>query len=139
MRALLLTIAMLAMCVLCMAQATTYCYVNIENAPNGTAIGTMKVYRPNWPDPIEETTLTFIENIYYNNGEAVGRYRSTIPLPKSTHSHWVTIKCHAKREWGGEWLTGYSEQTFTGGSLTQLPTIRLEIPTVLPPDIPNPK
>lgn len=139
MRMLLLTVAMFAMCVLCMAQPTTHYYVNIENAANGVASGTMKAYINNWQHPVAETTLIFIENIYYNSGEMVGRYRSRDPLNESTQSNPVTIKCHAKRPWGGGWLTGYSEQTFTGGSLTQLPTIHLQIPTILPPDVPNPK
>ena len=126
MRALLMTLLMSAMCALSLAE--TIYYVNIDNAPNGSATGTMEVYFQGDAYPHQTTTLTFIENYY---GEMGGKYRSSSPLTQSTAATWVIIKCHAKKPWEPDWRRGYSQQTFTGGALTQLPTIHIE-------DTPNP-
>lgn len=134
MRTLLVTLVMTVMCVISLAQ--TIYYVNIDNAPNGSATGTMEAYFQGDAYPHQTTTLTFIENYYGGMG---GKYRSSSPLTQSTAANWVIIKCHAKKPWGPDWLRGYSQQTFTGGSLTQLPTIHIEDPPTPPNDPPYPK
>lgn len=115
---------------------TTYYYVNIDNAPNGSASGYMKVYYYGEPYEFQTSTLTFLEN--YNGGMG-GKYRSPDQLFESTSSCWITIKCSAKKSWGPEWLWGFSEQTFTGGSRVSLPTIHVEDPPTPPVDPPDPK
>lgn len=115
---------------------TTYYYVNIDNAPNGSASGTMDVYYSGQPYPIESSSITFIENYF---GGCGGKYRSSRELTKSTPSLWITIKCNAQKDWGGDMRRGYSEQTFTGGPLTQLPTIHIEEPPQVINDPPYPK
>jgi len=132
MKTYLLLLILVALSSLAIAD-TTYYYVNIDNAPNGTANGTMKAYFFGEPYEFQTTTLTFIENYYSGMG---GKYRSTDPLYKSTPSTWITIKCTARKPWPSDWLYGYSEQSFTGGSGVYLPTIHIEDPPT-PPNPPN--
>lgn len=116
--------------------AATY-YVNIDNAPNGSAEGTITCYDANDPNFIYgSASLIFIENYY---GGAGGKYMAT-NLPEPTAQHPLLVKCIAYRLWGCDKIYGYSEQVFTNQSYPpfQLPTIHLPIP-VPPTDPPYPK
>jgi hypothetical protein len=127
---------MSAVSLLAFAQAGIFYYVDIDNAPNGTANGTCVMYHYGEPTPVRISTLTFLEN--YTDGMG-GKYRSTEELPKSTPSSWITIKCTARKPWPpNDWLYGFCEQTFTGGSGVYLPTIHIEDPPT-PPNPPDPK
>lgn len=134
MNAYLLVVILVAISSLAIADTTHY-YVNIDNAPHGTASGTMKAYFYGEPHEYQTTTLTFIENYHGGMG---GKYRSTEQLDESTPSFWITIKCAAKKPWGPDWLWGYSEQAFTGRTGIYLPTIHIEDPPT-PPNPPDPK
>lgn len=116
----------------CIIAQTTY-YVNIDNAPNGSANGTMEAIKQGWS---ESAPIVWVEN--YNGGRG-GKYKSEWALPRSTSLISVTVKCTAKKRWDlNTWLYGYSEQTFTGGSSSYLPTIHIENPQTTPVNPPYP-
>jgi len=57
-----LILIMVVLSSLAIAQTNVFYYVNIDNAPNGSAIGTMQAYMPGWNEPVASTGLVFLEN-----------------------------------------------------------------------------
>ena len=126
MKTIVLTCVLTVLSVFIVAQSTTHYYVNIDNAPNGTASGTMKVFTYGDPYPQAIADLTFVENYDSDLG---GRYMSSIPLTQSTAFNWIVIQCQARRHWDqNRLMSGYSRQIFKGDSAAQVPTLHLEDP-----------
>ncbi len=111
-------------------------WVNIDNAPNGGASGTMYVYTNGCQYPVDSAKIKFNENY----GDRGGKYYSDKPLAAGSINYPIHIKCIAKKPWGGygEWIYGVSDQVFTDPSMYYLPVLHIQSPTEPPINLPNP-
>ena len=136
MKAILVIVAIAILNTLSAQTLTTY-YVNIDNAPNGSAEGTITayVYGSEWISYTK--TLIFIENYL---GGAGGKYMAT-NLPRANATTSYIVRCEAYKMHGPEKRWGSSEQQYVGQSSPPfwLPTIHIEDPPTPPYWPPDPK